>query len=152
VTKVENNVIPKLRHHKASGRAYVVLNKRAIWLGKYGDQEAQQNYNKIIAEWLSNGKQPAGQGRNITINEIIARFWVYAEGYYRNPDGTPTSELDSLRYALRPLSNLYGNTEASDFGTRGLRAVQQKMVSYGTGIAIPLASAPASPQRGDVPP
>jgi len=52
VEKTKNS-IPKLRHHKASGRAYVVLNTRAFWLGKSGTEEAEQNYNKTIAEWLS---------------------------------------------------------------------------------------------------
>ena len=51
------NPIPKFRHHKASGRAYVVLNQRAFWLGKSGTEEAEQNYNKTIAEWLSSGNK-----------------------------------------------------------------------------------------------
>jgi len=55
VKTVEKNAIPKLRHHKASGRAYVVLNNRAIYLGSYDTDEADQNYNKVIAEWLAVG-------------------------------------------------------------------------------------------------
>ena len=87
--------------------------------------------NKTIAEWLSSGKQVAADGSNITLNEILARFWVYAESYYRSPDGKPTTELDSLRYAFRPLLKLYGNTEAASFGPRCLRAVQRNMVEIG---------------------
>lgn len=130
VTEKSKNAIPKLRLHKASGRAYVVLNGRSFFVGAYGDPEAEQNYNRIIAEWLSNGRQ-SSSANQITINEIIARFWVYAQGYYRNPDGSPTSEIESLRYAMRPLADLYGNTEAADFGPRCLRTVQNKMVSLG---------------------
>jgi hypothetical protein len=125
------NFIPKLRHHKPTGQAYVVLNNQTIWLGKYDNENIQQDYNKTIAEWLSNGKQLAVEGTGISINEIISRFWIYAEGYYRNPDGTPTSELDSLRYAMRPLVELYGHTEAAAFGPRCLRAVQKNMVDLG---------------------
>jgi integrase len=125
------NSIPKLRYHKASGRAYVVLNQRALWLGKSGTEEAEQNYNRTIAEWLSSGKQAAADGSNITLAEILSRFWVYAEGYYRGADGKPTTELDSLRYAFRPLLKLYGSTEAAAFGPRCLRAVQRNMVEIG---------------------
>ncbi len=130
VAEKSKNSIPKLRLHKASGRAYVVLNGRSFFVGAYGSKEAEQNYNRVIAEWLSNGKQ-SSTANQITINEIIARFWVYAQGYYRNPDGSPTSEIESLRYAMRPLADLYGNAEASEFGPRCLRTVQRKMVDLG---------------------
>ena len=122
---------PKLRHHKATRQAYVVLNGHAIYFGRYGTKEATENYHKTIAEWLSCGKQAAVEGADITLNEILGRFWVYAENYYRGPDGNPTTELDSLRYAFRPLLNLYGNTEAASFGPRCLRAVQQNMIKIG---------------------
>jgi len=128
--KNKNSFIPKLRFHKASGRAYVVLNGTSFFVGANGSPEAEQNYNRVIAEWLSNGRQSSAANQ-ITIDQVIARFWVYAEGYYRSPDGQPTSELDSLRYALRPLMQLYGNTPACDFGPRCLRAVQQNMVKIG---------------------
>ena len=63
------NTIPKLRHHKASGRAYVVLNGRAIYLGDWGTEESRQNYGKTIAEWTASGKQLEGTD-DITINDI----------------------------------------------------------------------------------
>ena len=50
---------PKLRHHKATGQAYVVLNGHAIYFGRYGTEEATENYHTTIAEWLSSGKQVA---------------------------------------------------------------------------------------------
>jgi integrase len=127
-TKIQT---PKLRHHKATGQAYVVLNGHAIYFGRYGTEEVMENYHKTVAEWLSCGKQVAVEGADITLNEILARFWVHAENYYRGPDGNPTTELDSLRYAFRPLSKLYANTAAASFGPRCLRAVQQNMVEIG---------------------
>ena len=59
-TKEKRITIPKLRHHKASGRAYVVLNSRAIYMGDWGCEESQENYRKTIAEWMAAGKQPQG--------------------------------------------------------------------------------------------
>jgi hypothetical protein len=50
---------PKLRHHKATGQAYVVLNGHAIYFGRSGTEEATENYHTTIAEWLSSGKQVA---------------------------------------------------------------------------------------------
>jgi len=59
------NSVPKLRHHKATRQAYVVLNGHAIYFGRYGTQEATENYHKTIAEWLSCGKQVAVEGADI---------------------------------------------------------------------------------------
>jgi integrase len=134
VKTVRNNrklQTPKLRHHKASGRAYVVLNNRAIYLGYWGTEEAEENYRKTIAEWLANGKQPDAAPNNITINEMLARFWVYAEGYYRDCNGKTTTELGNIRVSLRPFCALYGHTKAVEFGPRSLKTVRQKMIAMG---------------------
>ena len=122
---------PKLRHHKATGQAYVVLNNKYIFFGRYGTSEATQKYHQIIAEWLAAGRQLSQPFDDITINEIIARFWEHAQGYYVRPDGTPTCEINNFRQALRPLQALYGSTRANEFGPRGLVAVRQVMIQKG---------------------
>ena len=45
-----------------------------------------------------------------------------------NTDGTPTSEVDNLRQALRPLRKLYEETPAADFGPKSLKAVRGEMI------------------------
>jgi len=122
---------PKLRHHKATGQAYVVLNGKYIFFGPFGSPDVDEQYHRTIAEWHAAGRAPLSTTPELTVNELIARFWGHVESYYRNPDGTPTSQQDCLRYALRPLLELYGNTVVADFGPRCLRAVQQKMVQMG---------------------
>jgi integrase len=47
------------------------------------------------------------------------------------PDGTPSSEMENFRQALRHLRALYGHTEATAFGPLALRAVQNKMIELG---------------------
>jgi integrase len=47
------------------------------------------------------------------------------------PDGQPTSEVDNLRQALRPLRKLYGATPAASFGPLALKALQRHMVGLG---------------------
>jgi len=123
--------IPKLRHHKASGQAYAVLNGRAVYFGPYGTPEAAQQYHQVIAEWLAAGKQADQPPNDITINEIIARFWEHAQRYYVHLDGTPTYEISNFRQALKPLQFLYGTTPAVEFGPRALVAVRHRMVQKG---------------------
>ena len=62
-----------------------------------------------------------GMPSDLSVNEVILRFWRHAEMHYRHPDGTPTGELDNFRDSLRPLRQLYGGTPARDFGALKLK-------------------------------
>jgi integrase len=123
--------IPSYRLHKSSGRAVVTVNGRDIVLGKHGTPESRRKYDRVIAEWISAGRQLPVAPEDLTVLELIARFWTHAEATYRKPDGRPTSELDNFRQALRPLKGLYADTAARLFGPRSLRAVQSEMVRIG---------------------
>jgi integrase len=129
------NIDPKYSHHKATGRAFVTLNRRIIYLGKYGSSESRAEYRRLIAEWDQAGRQsiPAGDpgGTDIQINELIARYWQYVESYYRHPDGSPTPEVDHFRSVLGLLRANYGHTMAVDFGPLALKALRSKMVKAG---------------------
>src|SRR3989339_1917697 len=83
-----------LRHHKASGQGYVVLNDTAVYLGKYGEPGTIENYHKVLAEWLVAGRQLPAEQSQITVNEVLARFWVYAEDYYKPANNDVTNELE----------------------------------------------------------
>jgi len=122
---------PKLRHHKATGQAYVVLNGKSLFFGLYGTPEANEEYHRTIAEWLASGNQLVQPPHEITINELMAQFWKWAESYYVRPGGSPTNEINNIRQALRPLQELYGSSRAAEFGPRALAAVRHKMVRMG---------------------
>lgn len=49
-----NGKPPKYRHHKSSGRAYVVIDGSTIYLGRYDSAESHQKYHALITEWLGN--------------------------------------------------------------------------------------------------
>jgi integrase len=123
--------VPKLRHHKASGQAYVVLNGNAVYLGKHGTAEATEKYHQTIGEWLASGRARASEPEHITVKEIVARYWRFAQGYYVRGDGSPGYEVNNIRQALRPLKELYGHSKAADFGPLALRAVRQRMIDIG---------------------
>src|SRR5262245_55634873 len=130
--------IPSYRFHKGSGQGVVVLDGQSIYLGKWNTPESRTEYERIIAEWLSdrqrrhasrNGRPPqrnllgpAGAS-SLSAAELILGFWQFAEEHHRHPDGTPTRELDNLQLALRPLRKLYGPTPVGEFGPLALRAI-----------------------------
>ena len=66
-----------------------------------------------------------------SVVDLIARYREHCEGYYRGPDGRPTSEVESIRLSLRVVRELYGLTAAADFGPLSLKAVRGRMVEAG---------------------
>jgi len=127
----ENRRVPSLRFHKASGRAYVVLNGKAIYCGPHGTDEADARYHQVIAEWLAAGKQLPEDPNQITVKELVARFWAHAERYYRTLTDGRNKELEQFRLAFSPLLALYADTRAVEFGPRALKAVRRRMVDGG---------------------
>lgn len=123
--------VPKFRHHKASGQGYVCIDGRALYLGPHEKPETLERYHQFIAEWLAAGRQLRVAPEELTINELLARFWTHALTYYRKASGDPTSELTCLRLAFRPLKELYGTTRAQAFKPLALKAVRQRMVDRG---------------------
>jgi len=120
--------VPSLRTHKASGQAYVVLSGKAIYCGKPQTPAAEQRYHQALAEWMAAGRQLPAHPDSITVKELLARFWLHAEQYYRTETDGRNKELEQFRLALRPVNQLYGETPAIDFGPRSLKAVRQTMV------------------------
>ena len=100
--------IPSYRLHKASGRAFVELNGRRHYLGPYDNDATRQAYHRLINEWLDHDRQLPIASDQITVVQMVQRFWQHAKVHYRRPDGSPTNEPDNYRQAIRPLVQLYG--------------------------------------------
>lgn len=126
------NSPPKYRKHAASGQAIVTLNGHDLYLGPYGSRASKTEYDRLIAEWLSSGRQyrPPGCGE-VTVVVLMSRYVDYAEAYYKGADGKPSTELEKSKNALKYLRRLYGDTDAVDFGPLALKAVQQQMIGQG---------------------
>ncbi len=125
---------PSYRNHKPSGQAVVTLDGRDFYLGRYGIEESRNEYDRMIAEWLTNGRRlpapAAGPGGDLTVNEMLVDYLQHVDGYYVK-NGKPTVEPGNIRLAIRPLRQLYGHTTARDFGPLALKSVRKAMVDAG---------------------
>jgi site-specific recombinase XerD len=103
------------------------------YLGEYGTAESRAEYDRLIAEWLGNGRQlaPATASDGLTVGELLVAFWRWAEAYYRDEQGEASGELSNLHTALIPLRRLYSERPAVEFGPLALRALQEAMVKAG---------------------
>jgi hypothetical protein len=124
------STISKFRHHKATGQALVVIDGKSIYLGKYDTAEARERYDRVVAEWLCNGRCAARDVRGLTVAEAILAYWEFAQSYYRK-NGQPTDELYSIRAAMRPLRRVYAALPVADFGPLKLKVVRQAMINAG---------------------
>lgn len=123
--------IPSYRLHKASGQAVVTLNGVDHYLGKHGTLESKAEYDRLIAIWTGGGRQPLKpKGTDVSINEIILGFYRWAEGYYRKGD-KPTSQVATIRAALKDLRTLFGIEPASQFGPIKLDTLRSHWVAGG---------------------
>jgi hypothetical protein len=122
--------LPKLRKHPKG--SVVVLNGTYLYCGPYGSTEAREKYDRLIAEWLVNGRRlppPEPDKPELTIDELLLTYWTFVKTYYVK-DGKPTSEQDTIRQALRVVRKLYGPTPAAAFTPLGLKAVRQTMIDH----------------------
>ncbi len=126
-----SSALPKYRLHKASGQAVVNLGGRDQYLGPYQSPESRQKYDRLIAQFLSIGRQSAVErGPTATVAEILLVWWQHAQTWYVK-DGQPTNEVEAYRLLIRDIRQLYGPTPATDFGPIALRAVRQAWIDRG---------------------
>jgi len=121
---------PSYRQHRPSGQAVVTLNGHDFYLGPWKTPQSRAEYDRLIAEWLANGRRLPGKENasgDVVVNEVILAFLKHAEGYY-SPEGR---ELNNFKLSLRPLRDLYGRTPVREFGPRALKAVRQRMIERG---------------------
>lgn len=121
---------PTYRLHKPSGQAVVTIDGRDMYLGPFRSQISRNKFDRLIAEWLGNGRQLPTAPDGPTINQLILAYWRHAEVYYRK-DGEPTKELMRIRVAMRPLKRLYGSESADIFGPLRLKALRREMIGRG---------------------
>ena len=96
-------------------------------VGKAGQEAGRDK----LAIWVGPEQVSAdGMGLDRVVAPCAACYGRFksALSHYRR-DGEPTSELDSMRLALRYLRPLYGNTFAADFGPLALKALRERAVA-----------------------
>ena len=123
------NQNPSYRKHKASGQAIVTLNGEDIYLGPYGTKASRTEYDRVIGEWLTRGRERPGVNTQRRVADVIKAYWDHAQGYYGTEGGR--GELDCIKSALSILRRTYGETPARDFGPLALQVMRERMIKEG---------------------
>jgi len=124
---------PGYRLHKATGQAYVTINGKRHYLGRYGTPESRRRYRRIVDDWER--RQASGLvsavTRGCTLAQLATAWHVYATQHYRDPEGEPTTELACVVQALTPLLETSAATPVDSFRPADLRAYRQHLIDKG---------------------
>src|SRR5262249_49416322 len=126
---------PSYRHHKQSGQAIVTLTdglggRRDVLLGPWRSKESRIEYARVLAEWeAADRRLTTRAAADISVTELVDRFWPWVEEHYRRPDGSATTEPTEYKMSLRPVCYLYGSMLVRDFKPLALKAVRQLMIN-----------------------
>ena len=122
---------PKYRKHRRSGQAIVTLDGKDFYLGPHGTKTSKAEYDRLVGEWLTNGRRLPVQGpAALSVSELIEAYWRFAKSYYVK-NGKPTDEQASIKIALKHTRRLYGKQSVEDFGPLALEAIRNVMVERG---------------------
>jgi integrase len=130
---------PSYRFHRRTGKAIVTYydesgQRRSMLLpGPFNSKESLAEHSRVLAILKANGKprpQIDSQSKPpaLTVAELIERYWEHVQAYYRRGDGTETQEVAGMKYSLRPLNFLHGETLVKDFGPSALKAVRELLI------------------------
>lgn len=125
--------IPKMQRQKSSNLAKVRLRQpegsiKDVYLGPWGSDEAQQRYDELIACFLVSSRNL--DSVTVTIHRFCIVYLEHAATYY-GKNRKITSEVSTIRAALRELVAECGRVPLNDFGPNRLKAVCDRMISKG---------------------
>lgn len=127
--------LPKYRHQKCRGRAFVEIAGRRTYLGKYGSEESHRRYAEILRDLKSHKAKAAvipTDRSKLLIEDLVLAYWEQeVVVYYVKKTGKPTSEQARLRSSLRCLINAFGSRPAGSLDSLMLESVRDDMVKSG---------------------
>ena len=131
------------RRHRVSGRpdrAYTVIASRRIYLGAFDSEESRRRLRELELEAAASPAMRFRGRRDVTVLELCAAFWLFAEVHYRLPSGKPSSEISNYKSALRFLRENASDAPVTEFGPLRLKAVRQAMIDAGISRGVCNAS------------
>jgi len=116
--------LPKYCLHKSSGRAFVRLAGKMHYLGQHGSQASRRAYDRLIAEYIANGRQSITDPDDLLVEHLIIRFLDYADKERNYCKGTRLR----IGQVLTTLRELYGSVQVSQFNPTALKTIRRQFL------------------------
>lgn len=149
------NAVPDYLLHKASGKAYVNIDGKVIYLpGEYESKESRAEYDRLVALWMLNGRRspviptvpfqaatamhPIASAPSpvittfsavpATLSFTVGQFVLEYLRYAENRYAKTTQHFYSIRAALRPIVKYFENLPLVEFGPKKLIQVRRYFI------------------------
>jgi integrase len=122
VPRLKDHEVPRLREHKASGRAVVTLSGRDVYCGTWGSPEAEETYRRQVAEWLAAGRKLPEEKAGPTVEDLADAWlgWLATRNVKR---GEETTHVERARRVAGEVVALYGSEPAAGFRPTWMRTL-----------------------------
>ena len=97
------------------------------YLGKHGSDASRREYDRIIAEFIANGRQSFYDREEILIKSLVLRFLDYIE-QERNYS---SSTKEGLKISLGMLNVFYGTQLVASFSPTALKTLRRQLLEKG---------------------
>ena len=116
--------IPEVTVHTTWNLARVRLNGHDVYLGKPGEQETLDEYDRVVSAWMANGRQWPLAPTCDTVADLSDVYLAFAASYYVKR-GVQTNTYHNLRRSLELLYRAgVADVAPADFGPRRLKTFQ----------------------------
>ena len=114
--------LPKYCLHKGSGQAYCRIAGDTHYLGKHGSDASRREYDRIMGEFIANGRQPFRHPDEITVSQLIIRYLDHVETELN----VGKARKQGIALALRHLNEFWGKQPVSSFGPSILKSLRKQ--------------------------
>jgi integrase len=121
---------PPLKPYKGGARVRCTYKGQPFerHFGPWGSAKSKDEYARFCNDWRTRGPL-AAMGLAVTlVEELVAQYTEWAATEYRKR-GKPSSEMHCQRSALRPLLELFGSEDITEFTPDKLREYQRACVA-----------------------
>lgn len=121
------------KHSRPDGhdRAYVTIEGKRIYLGRFGSQESRDRYAELIGGEQQDPQPQPVTPSDPTISELILAYIEFAKRYYRTAEGDLAREYGHICEAARYLRREFGHELARQFGPKKLKQVRERLIEKG---------------------
>ncbi len=122
---------PKLCRNKFNGTAFITVNGKQVYLGKWGSEKAQAAYERFLLNWLKanreNQQLPKDPRGGFTVAELVVAF---VADYRKRPVKSQADLKTFIRVGKR-LESLFPRQEADSFRIRDLEILRDSFQDEG---------------------
>ena len=120
--------LPGYLLHKPSSQAYVRINGRHCYLGKYDSAESRKKYNLIIADYMDgvplDKEILKKESPPLSVGELAEQYLISEEERF----GCKHKQTYATKYAMLALTEKHAGLNAIEFGPKALKRIRSMLV------------------------